>query len=171
MSDGGRELAHGGHAIGVRELHLHLAISPLAFASFCLRALALGQIKHEGNTLVAPLSERGRADQHGHAVAVLARHSGGIKPVKRMLPAARSSRSYPTILRNASLASMISPVRLEMKIPMMLASTRRRIFFSRSATSRYKWAFSSAMAACEASSFSTAIRAGVNTCDARLFSR
>src|SRR6266436_5574271 len=40
--------------------------------------------------------------------AALARHSGGVKSAKRMLPAAISSRSYPIILRNASLASMIS---------------------------------------------------------------
>src|ERR1700704_3765065 len=51
------------------------------------------------------------------------------------------------------------PSKSQMKIPMMLESTRRRILVSRSATSRYKRAFSSAIAACEASSFSTAIRA------------
>src|SRR5712671_4585176 len=36
MGDRGRELTHGGDAVGVRELQLRLAVSPLAFASFCL---------------------------------------------------------------------------------------------------------------------------------------
>jgi len=102
------------------------------------------------------------------ARAVLARHSGGVKSVQRILPAANLS-VVSHHLEDASLASMISPVRLEMKIPMMLASTKRRIFASRSADSRYKTRFSSAIAACEASSFSTASRAGVNTCDAGCF--
>ena len=52
-----------------------------------------------------------------------------------------------------------------MKIPMMLASTSRRIFASRSSRSRYSRVFSSEIAACDASSFSTATRAGVKTCE------
>ena len=48
---------------------------------------------------------------------------------------------------------------------MMLASTRRRILASRCARSRYKRAISSAIAACEASSFNTALRAGVKPND------
>ena len=45
---------------------------------------------------------------------------------------------------------MTGPSKFQMKMPMMLASTRRRIFASRSATSPYRRAFSSAIAACEA---------------------
>jgi len=56
----------------MHEFQLRLTVAPLAFASFCLRALALSQIKHEGNTVVLLFVERGRADQHRHATAVLA---------------------------------------------------------------------------------------------------
>jgi len=49
----------------------------------------------------------------------------------------------------------------------MLASTKRRIFASRSATSQQPSVLQR-NCRCEASSFSTAIRPGVNTCDARL---
>src|SRR5262249_44031651 len=59
MGDRGRELAHRGHAIGVRELHLDGEKSPLVFSSFRLRTLALGQIKHEGDTLISLFVERG----------------------------------------------------------------------------------------------------------------
>ena len=55
---------------------------------------------------------------------------------------------------------MTWPSGSEITTPMMLALTRRWIFDSRSARSRYSRAFSSALAACEASSFSTASRAG-----------
>ncbi|MOA54638.1 hypothetical protein D3C78_1782920 [compost metagenome] len=73
--------------------------------------------------------------------------------------------------RKASLASRISPSALQTMMPMMLASTRRRIFASRSSTSRYKRAFSREIAACEATSLSTAVRAGLNTRAVWLFSR
>src|ERR1700731_2097604 len=36
MRDRGRQLAHRDDAVGVRELQLRLAVSLLAFASFCL---------------------------------------------------------------------------------------------------------------------------------------
>src|SRR5258708_25049254 len=36
MGDRGRQLAHRHDAVGVRELQLRLAVSLLAFASFCL---------------------------------------------------------------------------------------------------------------------------------------
>ena len=99
------------------------------------------------------------------------RHSAGVRFVRFRRPEARSSWSYPSIRRNASLASRNRPSRSQMVIPMMLASTRRRIFASRSARSRYKRVFSSEIAACEASSFSTAMRAGAKTRAAKLFSR
>ncbi len=69
------------------------------------------------------------------------------------------------------MASSTSPATFQTMMPMILASTSRRIFASRSATSRYSRAFSSEMAACEATSFSTAIRAGLNARAVRLFSR
>src|SRR5262245_34498924 len=42
----------------------------------------------------------------------------------------RSPRSYPMMRRKASFPSMIRPSRFQMKIPMMLESTKRRIFAS-----------------------------------------
>ena len=54
---------------------------------------------------------------------------------------------------------------------MMLASTSCRILASRSASSRYRLAFSIEMAAWEASSVRTTIRAGVNAAVVRLFSK
>ena len=46
---------------------------------------------------------------------------------------------------------------------MMLASTSPRILASRCSRSRYKRVFTSEIAACEAMSFKTAIRAGAKT--------
>ena len=63
------------------------------------------------------------------------RHSVGVRSVQRNRPETTSSRPYCNIRRNASLASTIAPSRSQMKIPRMLASTRRRIFASRSARS------------------------------------
>jgi Methyl-accepting chemotaxis protein (MCP) signalling domain len=57
-------------------------------------------------------------------------HSGGVRSVQRRRPEMRSSRSYPTIRRNASLASRIRPSRSQITIPITLASTKRRIFAS-----------------------------------------
>ena len=71
MGNRGRELPHGRDAIRVRQLHLHLAVAPLALACFCFRPLALGQIEHEGDTLVPAFFEGRRAEQHGHTAAVL----------------------------------------------------------------------------------------------------
>src|SRR6266568_2103726 len=131
MGDRGRQLAHRRDAVGVRELHQGLAVAPLAFASLGFRPLALGQIKHERDTLVSLFVKRGRADQHRQAAAVLAeillfkglhvpfafssatvrasraRHSVGVRSVMWTRAETRSSRSYPTMCRNASLASMI----------------------------------------------------------------
>ena len=64
------------------------------------------------------------------------RHSAGVRSVHRTRPEMRSSRLKLNMRRNASLASMISPSRFQIKIPIMLASTRRRIFASRSSSSR-----------------------------------
>ena len=63
MGDRGRQLPHGRDAIGVRELHLRLAVSPLALAQVLLRLLALGQIEHEGDALVSAFAEGRRAEQ------------------------------------------------------------------------------------------------------------
>ena len=64
MSDRGCELAHGGDAVRVRQLHLHLA-------QRLFGPLALGQIEYETDALVPLFVERGRADQRRHAAAVL----------------------------------------------------------------------------------------------------
>ena len=47
MGDRGGELPHRRDAVGMRQLHLHLAVAPLALARFGFRPLALGQIEHE----------------------------------------------------------------------------------------------------------------------------
>src|ERR1700753_2557306 len=70
MGGRGRPLACRRDAVGMRELQLHLAISPLAFAGLCLRALALGQIEHEGDTLVTALFKRCPTNQYGHTDTV-----------------------------------------------------------------------------------------------------
>ena len=122
MGDRGRELPHGRDAVGVRQLHLHLAVAPLALAGFLLRALALGQIEHEGDALVPAFlrtlprrSARARGCRpcgrysfsngctrpvvlsSGTARSSRSRHSGGVRSVQRRRPATRSSRSYPTM--------------------------------------------------------------------------
>jgi len=83
---------------------------------------------------------------------LLARHSGGRQIGPAHVPAARSSRSYPTILRNASLASMTFARPAQMKIPDDVIVDQAPDFRLAFRTSRYKRAFSSAIAACEASS-------------------
>src|SRR5882757_6799327 len=70
MGDRGRQLAHRRDAVSVRELQLRLSVSLLAFASFCLRALALSQIKHEGDTLVTALFKCCPTNQYGHTATV-----------------------------------------------------------------------------------------------------
>ena len=72
VGDRGRELPHGCDAIGVRQLHLHVAISALGLACLRFRTLALAQIEHEGDGLLWFFADRGAADQHGHAAAVFA---------------------------------------------------------------------------------------------------
>jgi hypothetical protein len=48
-----------------------IAVAPFALEGFGFRALALGQIQHEGDALVALFVERSRPDQHWHTTAVL----------------------------------------------------------------------------------------------------
>src|SRR5262249_15991550 len=52
------------------QLHLYLAVSPLALVCFGFRPLALGQIERERDDTIG--LEHRRADQHGYAAAVLA---------------------------------------------------------------------------------------------------
>src|SRR6266404_3709391 len=70
MGDRRRQLAHRRDAVGVRELQLRLAVSPLAFASFCLYPLALSQIKYVGNTLVTALFKCCPTYQYRHTATV-----------------------------------------------------------------------------------------------------
>ena len=105
------------------------------------------------------------------ARSLAACHSWGVSSRHRSRPDRTSSRVYPQMSRAASFASMMAPSTRVMATPTMLASTSRRIFASRSSSSRYKRLFSSDMAACGASTCSTAMRAGVNTPGARWFSR
>jgi hypothetical protein len=72
MSNRCRELPHRCDAIGVCQLHLELAVAPLAFAYFRLGTLALGQVEHESDTLVRSFIEVRPAEEHGHTAAVFA---------------------------------------------------------------------------------------------------
>ena len=56
----------------------------------------------------------------------------------------------------------MAPSTFHVAIPKMLASTKRRIFASRSSRSLYRRVFSMEIAAAEAINLRTAIRAGVN---------
>ena len=65
VRDGGGELSHRCQTVRVRQLHLQRAQRVRS-------ALALGQVEHECDALVAAFFEGCHADQHGHAAAVLA---------------------------------------------------------------------------------------------------
>src|SRR6516162_848093 len=135
MGDRSREVPHSCDAVRMRQLHLNLAVSLLDLTFFGFRPLAFRQIEHESDTLVPRILQARRTDQDGHAAAILAkiffleclrgaghfhllnRLSVAVPPFRRrqvrprMRPEMRSSRSYPNIWRNASLASMIRPSR------------------------------------------------------------
>ena len=70
MGDRGGQLSHRGDAIGMRKLHLCLAVAPLAFAGLGFRPLALRQIKHEADPMVLTFLEQCPADQHRHTAAI-----------------------------------------------------------------------------------------------------
>src|SRR6516164_9959653 len=55
----------------MRELHLHLTKSLLAFTSFFFRPLPLGQVEYETDTLIRPSLECRATNQHRHAATVL----------------------------------------------------------------------------------------------------
>ena len=61
-----------------------------------------------GNTPSRTVGRSRSSRAPSRAASVRSRHSGGVSSVQRRRPATRSSRSYPTICRNASLASMIA---------------------------------------------------------------
>ena len=70
MSDGSSELSHYCEPIRVGQFHLHLTVAPLGLAQFGFGPFALGQIEHEGDTLVPAFAETGRAYQNRHSAAV-----------------------------------------------------------------------------------------------------
>src|SRR3981189_581356 len=72
MADRGRKLPPRHDAIGARELRLNVAIAPFALACFGFRALTLGQVEHESDTLFTLFVERCRTGQHWHAATALA---------------------------------------------------------------------------------------------------
>ena len=190
MANGSRQLSDGGDAICMGELHLHLV-------GLGLGAFALGQVDDECNTLISLLVKCGNAYQHGHAITVLVQvfllkgqdgagrlltsatfnpsrvyNSGGVKVDLLKRPVARSSRSYPSMRRKASLASTDKDViRLDTRTRRFPDecpdNVRRRpapdLRLTLRDISRYRLAFSGAIAACEASSLRTAARAGTKT--------
>src|SRR6476660_9934490 len=94
MGDRCRQLARRRDAVGVRELQLHLAISPLVFASFRLHPFALGQIKYEGDTLVTALLKCCPTNQYGHTTTVFS----GVFLFERIEPAAASLLFDPCVI-------------------------------------------------------------------------
>ena len=138
------------------ELH-ERAKAFLALAERLFRRLSLGQIDDESDKLVSAFFDGCGAKHDGHSAAVfpevllldwrpqtsrlmlqeplcvpLAPVRGRQSPSSVVRPASRSPRSYPTMRRKASLASRIWPSKSAMKIPTTFASTKRRIFASRS---------------------------------------
>ena len=137
MGDRRRELPHRRDAVRVRQLHLRLAVAPLALARLGFCSLALGQIEHESDTLVRRFHRRpprrsARARGCRPSGSIPSRTAGRFRsrcssararslrslairaasdPSSCRRPETRSSRSYPTMRRNASLASRIRPSR------------------------------------------------------------
>ena len=58
----------------MRQLHLHLAVAPLALACLGFRPLALGQIEHEGDALV-PFSRLAAPTSTGTRLPSLRKYS------------------------------------------------------------------------------------------------
>src|SRR5260370_8780652 len=54
MGDRGRQLPHGRDSIDMGELHLRLAVAPLALAQLLLRPLALGDVLDSAEHVAAP---------------------------------------------------------------------------------------------------------------------
>ena len=75
------------------------------------------------------LPTRGRCSTARRLTAL---QSAGVRSSQRIRPDERSSRSYPSIFRKASLASSMRPSRSQIATPTMFESTRRRILPSRS---------------------------------------
>src|SRR5229473_4865087 len=94
MGDRGRQLAHRRDAVGVRELQLRLAVSLLAFASFCLHPLALSQIKYVGDTLVTALFKCCPTYQYRHTSTVFS----SVFLFERFEPAATSLLLDPSVI-------------------------------------------------------------------------
>ncbi|MNL01015.1 hypothetical protein D3C87_1214680 [compost metagenome] len=72
VRDRRRQLSHGRHPVGVRQLGLHLAVAPLALAHALFGLLALGQVKHERHALLPAGAEGSQADDDRHPRAILA---------------------------------------------------------------------------------------------------
>ena len=75
MGNRSRQLPHRRDAVRVRQLHLCLAVSPLALAQAFLRPLALGHIEDESDALVSAFVESRRADSTGTRLPSLRKYS------------------------------------------------------------------------------------------------
>jgi hypothetical protein len=71
MSDGRRELPHGGNPVGMGKLHLCIAILPFGLTQGRLSLLLFSQIDHESDGLVTGFLDARYADQRRHAAAIL----------------------------------------------------------------------------------------------------
>src|SRR3981189_1259228 len=71
MCNRSRQLPQRSDAIGVRQCHLYLAVSTLAFKCRLFGSLAIRQVQHKGYSFI-PFSLEVRAtDQHWNTVSVL----------------------------------------------------------------------------------------------------
>src|ERR1700738_144119 len=169
----------------MRQVRLGVAQRPLDM-------LALREIQHEGDAFISVPLENCAGDQHRHAAAVFAKvlflkRSDGSSRLqlceglivdfppfgRRQLRPSQRGEIVPGISDNIEkgLVGFDNPA---LKIPnydpddvRIDRTTDPGLPFPE----LYRRAFSSEIAACDASSSSTEIRAGVNTCEARLFSR
>src|SRR5262249_3877203 len=72
VRDRGRKLPHRCDPACMCQLRLEFAVTPLAFAHFCLGTLALGQVEHESDTLARSFIEARRAEQHRYTATIFA---------------------------------------------------------------------------------------------------
>ncbi|EEF27629.1 conserved hypothetical protein [Ricinus communis] len=70
MRDRRRQLPHRRHAVRVRQLVLHVPVTPLALARLALGALALRQVQHKRHALLCTTLEGRRAHQHRYMPAI-----------------------------------------------------------------------------------------------------
>ena len=156
VGDRGGQLSHRRHTRDVSELRLRFAVSPLALSSSPSASLRSVKSSTKATPSISAFVERRRADQHRHTAAVLAEvlllkwfASPGhlylfngprvaVAPFRRrqIRPAHATGDEILAIVSHHVEKRVVglndATFQCQMKIPMMLDSTRRRTFASRS---------------------------------------